>query len=214
MSTAALDWDAWRTAYPTLTYTEQQAFHSAIYAQYPEQRHYDSRLVAQAIEDVQPRSVVELGGWDGELAEHMLNQYPTISAWINVEVCKEASDAGIGRHPRYHPAAMTDWYWNHTWREDLFVASHVIEHLTIHHLDQTIQATKAKALFMDAPLLDRPVGWQGFTGTHILQTGWAGVTRICQAHGYRLSWAVDHETDPSSGGYARACLYLKTEGGQ
>jgi hypothetical protein len=204
-----LDWDAWRNAYPTLTYREQQDFHSLIYAQYPEQRHYDPTYVARAIEDTLPLTVVELGGWDGELAAEMLDRYQGIQGWVNVEICREASDISALRHPRLAAAEMDDYYWTQDWECDLFVGSHVIEHLSTTHLQQTIQATDARALFFDAPLEDHALNWRHFTGTHILGTGWAGVTSLCNQHGYSLAWAEDHETDPSSGGHARACLYVR-----
>jgi hypothetical protein len=216
MSTiTGLDWDAWRSAYPTLTYAEQQAFHSAIYAEHPIQRHYDPTYVARAIEQVLPEDVVELGGWDGELAHTMLAQYPAIQAWDNVEICKEAVRHGdhcaavLDMQDRYHAPILDDYYWAYAWTCDLFVASHVIEHLTLNHLNKAIEATEARALYMDAPLLDQPLNWQGFTGTHILEQGWTAVTRLCRNHGYTLAWSEDHETDTSSGDHARACLYLK-----
>jgi hypothetical protein len=204
-----LDWDAWRTAYPHLTYTQHQDFYSLVYAQHPEQRHYSTEHVEQAIEQINPRTVVELGGWDGELAHTMLEQYPDIRLWRNVEICREAAAAGEDRHPRYDAVLTNDWYWNKTWTCDLFVASHVIEHLSRQHLDAMVGATNAKALYMDAPLTDQPYQWQGFTGTHILNYGWAGITRTCKTHGYTLAWDRTHRTDETSGGYARACLYLK-----
>jgi hypothetical protein len=206
----ALDWDAWREAYPDLTYAEQQDFHSLIYQAHPEQRHYDATLVAKAVEYTQPHTVVELGGWDGELAETMLRQYPSvIHQWVNVELCKEARDAGVGRHPNYTPWLLDDWYWTRPWYPDLFVASHTIEHLTVADLERTIAATHARALFLDAPLGDKATPWQGSTTTHTLHTGWIGVTQICNRHGYQLAWAEDHQTDPASGETARACLYTK-----
>jgi hypothetical protein len=61
----------------------------------------------------------------------------------------------------------------------------------------------------DTPLDDEPPNWRGFTGTHILEVGWHGVDQLCAQHGYMLDWRVDHDTDPSSGGRARACLYLR-----
>jgi hypothetical protein len=205
-ATTSLDWDAWRNAYHHLTYADQQAFHSTIYEQHPEQRHYDPVYVAKAIEQTNARTVVELGGWDGELAEHMLKRYP-IQQWTNVELCKEARQAGAKRHPLYTAWPKDKWYWTETWHCDLFVASHVIEHLTIQHLNETLAATHAQALFLDAPLHNKSIDWRGFTGSHILECGWIGVDRLCDRHGYQLAWAQDHQTDPSSGGTARACLY-------
>jgi hypothetical protein len=203
-----LDWDAWRNAYPTLTYAEQQAFHTAIYEAYPVQRHYDADLVAKAIEQVQPGTVLELGGWDGELAQTMLEQYPMIGYWINFELCKEAAQAGEDRHPRYHTHS-SDWYWARPRTCDLFVASHVIEHLTLEHLELVIGATKAKAMFFDAPLLDQPINWQGSTTSHILTATWQQVTDLCAKHGYDLAWSHNHNTGPETGGHARAALYQR-----
>jgi hypothetical protein len=206
-----LDWDAWRNAYPDLTYTQQQDFHSLLYAEHPEQRHYSTEHVARAIEQIEPRTVVELGGWDGDLAHRMLERYPSIKHWCNIELCREAASAGHRRHPNYESPIVDDWYWNlrDSWVCDLFVASHTIEHLTVHHLERTIAATHARALFLDAPLGDKATPWQGSTTTHTLHTGWIGVTQICNRHGYTLAWAEDHTTDPASGDKARACLYLR-----
>jgi hypothetical protein len=205
-----LDWDAWRAAYPGMTYEQQQAFHSEIYKHHPVQQHYDPLYVMRAIEYVQPGSVVELGGWDGELAKSMLSQYSGIRLWRNVELCREAAIQGHNPYEdRYTATDMGDWYWTHEWHCDLFVASHTIEHLSVQHLNEVVAHTHAEALFLDAPLLDGPFNWRGFTGTHILECGWDGVTEICNEHGYYLEWAEDHQTNPQSGDWARACLYLR-----
>ena len=211
----ALDWDAWRANYQSMTYADQVAYHSAIYAQYPEQRHYDASLVRLAINDTDPTTVIELGGWDGELAEQMLNERDSIQSWVNIEICAEASTAGRGRHPRYGAPELMCHYWHAgPWTCDLFVASHVIEHLTVSDLEQTIASTKAKFIYLDAPLEEHPTSWAGFTGTHILQTGWRGVDQILGRNRYTLKWAAHHQTDPSSGGHARACLYAHQGGHQ
>jgi hypothetical protein len=200
------DLDAWRDAYPTATYLEQQAFHSRIWEANPDQNHFDIEQARLAIEHVNPSIVVELGGWDGALAALMLALFP-IKQWTNHELCAEAASVGVGQHPRYSVAVLNDFYWCHDWRCDLFVASHVIEHLTTEDLDKTIAATDTPAIYLDAPLLDDPTPWTGTTTTHILQLGWEGVTALLDDHGYTLTWAHDHETAPHTGGHARACLY-------
>jgi hypothetical protein len=209
-----LDWDAYRKNYPQLSYRAQQAFHSEIYAQYPEQKHYSSEHVARAIEDTLPTSVFELGGWDGELAAEMLDRYPTIHSWTNYEICKEAAQAGDQRHPKYYAANLTDFYWEYGkhgkgWRCDLFVASHTIEHISANDLDKTVNATDAKAFFFDAPLLDWPINWMGSTTSHVLEIGWLEVHNLMRYRGYEPAWQEDHETEPGSGGHSRAVLYLR-----
>jgi len=207
------DLDEWRAAYPTATYAEQRAFHSRIWEANPDQNHFCANEVALALDHMRPNcsttpfQVVELGGWDGQLAELMLDRYPGISRWSNIELCHEAAMAGHGRHRRYWLPNVKGWYWQYEWRCHLFVASHVIEHLSAGDLDKVIAATDALALFFDAPLEDYAIDWNGSPTTHTLDVGWEGVTDICARHGYSLTWAHGHDTPPSSGGHARACLY-------
>lgn len=206
------DCDAWRAAYPTASYADHQAALSAVWAEYPEQRHFDVALVSSAIAAWSPRRVVELGGWDGELASAMLDDHAAIASWRNVELCREAAASGAGllaRHgARYDASELGDWYWSRRWSCDLFVASHVIEHLSAEHLDLVLGATDARALFMDAPLADGPTDWAGVSAMHALEFGWTGVTAMCRRHGYALAWEREHATDPASGGWARGCLYV------
>jgi hypothetical protein len=197
-----LDWNAWRAAYPTSTYEQQQRFYSDVYRQHPEQRHFNKRAVRRAIEQVQPRTVVELGGWDGELAERMLERHPDIVEWINVEVCKEAAHISDTRHPRLSSPYLSDFYWTSHWHADLFVASHAIEHLTVQHLEKTIAATHARALYLDAPLEDAPESWEDYHGSHILDVGWDGVDVLCERYGYLLAWRQAHAS-------GKACLYQR-----
>ena len=204
------DLDKWRNQYPTASHADQVAFHSRIWDSNPHQNHFDADECALAIDHVKPTSVVELGGWDGELAGRMLTDYQDIRCWINVELCQEAAQSGRWQHPgRYHAPHLEGWYWAVEWKADLFVASHVIEHLTAHDLSCVIAATNAPAMFLDAPLFDAPTNWSGTTTTHILELGWEGVTDLMARHGYTPTWAHDHQTAPSSGDHARACLYQR-----
>jgi hypothetical protein len=206
----AIDWDAWRTAYPTMTYADHQAFYSTVYAQYPDQHHYDVDHVQRTIDQIAPDTVVELGGWDGKLAAAMLDHDPDIKRWTNIEICAEAARAGNGRHPKYYAVELAGWYWDHgPWHTDLFIASHTIEHLSAYHLERTIAATQAQAIFFDAPLTEDLTDWQGFNGSHILNIGWNHIDPVLNSYGYTLDWKHDR-ISRGSGSHARACLYLNT----
>jgi hypothetical protein len=205
--TTAIDWNHWRSTYTDKTYPEHQAFYSEVFAHHPVQCHFNPMLADKAIRETNPTTVVELGGWDGELAELMLEKHPAIDRWTNVEICREARERGT--HPRYEAPEVGDWYWTRTWTADLFVSSHAIEHLTAEDLDRTIQATDAQAIFLDAPLFDEPMDWENFPGTHILPLDWGGVDSILTNHGYALDWTVTHRTPDASGGQATARLYRR-----
>lgn len=212
---APLDWNRWRATYAELTYAEHQGFYSEVYGSHPVQQHFDESLAAQAIRQVQPETVIELGGWNGELAHRMLARHPPIDEWMNVEICNEARVEGETNafvrnlHHRYLAPDLGDWYWTRQWTADLFVASHTIEHLTADHLERTIAATEARAIYLDAPLTDDATDWLNFTGTHILDLNWGGVDHLLARHGYRLDWSVTHEIPETSGGESTARLYLK-----
>ena len=56
----------------------------------------------------------------------------------------------------------------------------------------TISATSARAIYLDAPLVDEPTDWTAYVGTHILEVGWDGVDTIL--NNYRLAWRMQHDT--------------------
>lgn len=207
----SFDCEAWRAAYPDASYADQQRMHSEMYSVAPLQRHFDEAITSATVERFRPARVVELGGWDGELAKLMLDRFQFISSWVNVELCAEARRAGgrTGRRRRYSAPEVGDWYWTRKWKCDLFVASHTIEHLSAEHLALVLGATDAQVLLLDAPLQDLPTRWDGYSAMHVLEVGWPGVTAICAAAGYALLGSMNHDTGPTSGGPARACTYVR-----
>lgn len=192
MNQPALDWDRWRTDYPHTTLAEQQDFYTQVFAAYRNQRHYNEQAVSRAIQDVKPKEVVELGGWDGELASAMLDIYPSIGVWLIHEICREAAEVADTRHSRLFAPQMRNWYWTEDWTTDLLIASHVIEHMTAEELGKTIEATETSAIYLDAPLVNDPTDWTGYVGTHIIEVGWDGVDAILA--GYTSAWRMSHDT--------------------
>jgi hypothetical protein len=211
VSEMILDCDEFRRNYDQWTVADHKRFYSAVWAQYPSQSHSAPLIVATIISVHKPCTVVEIGGWDGELAVTMLDQFPFIDRWTNVEICEEAVEHGH-RHERYYPVSPDRWYWEQAWKADLFVASHCIEHMSARDLEKMVGATDAARLFFDAPLQDAPTNWWGSSTTHCLEVGWDGVTEICARHGYDLAWSSNHVTAPESGGAARACVYERQLG--
>ncbi len=198
-----IDLDQWRAHYAASTYAEQTAFYADIFRLYPQQKHHSIDHVAAAFDRYAPQTVVELGGWDGELAAQMLAKRPDIESWVNVEISRPAVQSTLEQmDPRYSAPELDDWYWTKEWSADLFLASHCIEHLTADDLDRTLRATSAKQLFLDAPLADGPTDWHGYLGTHILEVGWRGVDELCAGYGYRLAYREFHVT-ASAAAYER-----------
>lgn len=205
-----LDCDQWRSNYSNWTVADHKAFYKDVWDAYPNQSHHAPSLAQVVMETYAPRTVVEIGGWDGELAVGLLNLFPDIERWTNVEICEQAVKNGH-KHPRYWATSPNTWFWDNYWHADMLVASHCIEHMTAEHLEKMVQACDVKYMYFDAPLQDAPTSWWGTSTTHILEVGWDGVTAICERYGFKLVWAVPHITPPSSGGYARAMVYGRPE---
>lgn len=195
-----MDWDAWRSTRASTTPTIERDFYSEVYAHHPVQQHFDSFLVGEAVDDLRPRTVVELGGWDGELATLMLDQSPYIEHWTLAEICTEAAEQARQRnHPRLEVAELNGWFWEQGWHADLFVASHAIEHLTTEDLAKTFACLDVEAMYLDAPIGYGPRDWTGYQGSHVLPIGWGEIDRL---HDLELVWSLNSR-------YGQARLYRR-----
>ena len=193
----AKEFDAWRNGYDTMTHRQHQAFAARVVKQYPmEQGHWDRdwamtffKWVAGKIGTDGFTRVLEIGGYDGGLARHVMNINGQIVWWTNVEmvtvpkVCKDT---------RYEVVVPDRWVWEvekaKEWRYSTLVLSHVVEHLRFRDVAKLIEmvATKCNWMYVDAPI---PLGrdgadWNGYHGTHILEVGWGRVDNLMEIHGY------------------------------
>lgn len=206
-----IDCDEFRRNYDAWTVEDHREFYRQVYEVAPQQSHSAPDLVAAAIKSCRPQKVLEIGGWDGELAIQMLEQFDFIQDWTNVEICAQAVRHGH-RHPRYTALSPRVWFWERQWAGDMLVASHCIEHMSAEHLEALVRSASVDSFFFDAPLTDGPTNWWGSSTTHVLEVGWDGVTEILARCGYHLHWQLPHATPPESGGHARAVLYVRDMG--
>lgn len=170
----AIDWNAWRASYDGLTFADQQAFYDRVYDEFPEQARYSTRVLERflAFIDRQDPDVVELGGWDGGFAQEILWQKPLIASWTNYEISAAAVRASVCDDSRFFPVALRDWYWRRHHVCDLFVASHVLEHLKLVDVLKVFDTTHAKWLYLQSPIADEGRDWTNYRGSHILEVGW------------------------------------------
>ena len=204
------DFDRWRERYDEMTYEDHKGFAQAVVKQYPNQKHWDRdwvmtffKWVAGKIGPEGFTRVLEIGGYDGGLARHVMNGNGQIVWWTNVEmvtvprVCKDI---------RYEVVVPQTWIWEDAgakaWKYSTLVLSHVLEHLRFRDVAKLVEmvATKCNWIYVDAPI---PLGrdgadWNGYHGTHILEVGWGRVDNLMEIHGYRP--VID---GPSIGGYVK-----------
>jgi hypothetical protein len=175
-------WDQWRAQ--EWTFEEQQEFYRNVWERYRDQHCFNLPAFKRALEIVQGINlkIVELGGWDGELATLALSE--RIESWRNFEICVPATNEFLTHNDRYESVALTDWFWNDRYECDLFVATHVLEHLSLEDVRKTLDCVRFWYAYIEAPLEKEPTDWSGYEGSHLLEVGWGGLDQEFLQRGY------------------------------
>jgi len=191
----SFDFDAWRAGYDYMTYADHLDCYSQFFEMYPVQKHFDASACAQFLATTNPTSVLEIGGWTGDLAALMLIGNNEIETWLNVEICTEAAQASACDDERYAAVVPYDFVWNLpiTGSFDALVMSHVAEHMRWPELHAILANVSTRSVFMAAPLSDEGRDWQGYEGTHILEVGWRQINDLCESLGFNPIPPTTHE---------------------
>jgi len=183
-----IDWNAWRASYDEMTFAEQQAFYNKVYDEFPEQARFSTRVLERFLDHIDGThlGVIELGGWDGGFATEILPSHLRLGSWTNYEISAMAVDASVCDDPRYVGHLLTDWYWRRHHVCDLFVASHVLEHLRLRDVLRVLDATDARWMYLQSPLGEEASDWTNYRGSHILEVGWRILVEELGSRGYVL----------------------------
>ncbi len=184
----------WRARYWELTDQEHAEFMEACEAAFPSQQHHDVSRYEHVFKYMQGVSVLEMGGWKGELACFCLNRY-NISKWTNIELCQAAANKTVFEDARYEVIVPNRFAWFTAERSrhfDVFVSSHAIEHLHDNHLTQLLDYIAGiPVVFLEAPLQEDGQSWDNDWSTHILTFGWAHIRSMMRKLGYHADKISD-----------------------
>lgn len=195
-----IDWNQWRLDYDKMSYRDNVLFYDEVYRQHPIQQHATKNLVEEFFRGIDGESlleVLEVGGWDGELAVEMLSRPLRIGLWTNIEICRGAV-LNSKEHILFSNIHPNKWVWDLLmpyWSScNVFVCSHCIEHMKQHQLQMLVASlTKFKHCYIESPLPPTEnVNWSGYRGSHILEVGWPGVDRIFKDAGFDVSELAPH----------------------
>ncbi len=122
--------------------------------------------------------VLELGGWDGELASLILPEHQNIHWWSNYEIAPVDT---VCHNRQYHHREQSilddspDGY-------DVFIASHSLEHLSDEHAKRVLDiAVECDWIYLDIPTPTRPWG----LASHKMNMGWAEIASYVRHKGFR-----------------------------
>lgn len=179
----SFDFDAWRDSYDTLTFDDQKGVYEDIARLFPCQQSFNIDAAREFIGLYEPRTVVELGGWDGALANH----FDDLVSWRNYDLVAVPQ---VCAKPWYQLCVLEWPFAQYLHVADVFIAMHTIEHFRAAELEQIVPRLCVKACLIEAPLDEAPTDWAGYFGTHILETGWTGVDSIFASAGFivRHEW--------------------------
>ena len=215
--------DRYRHDYAAMPFAEHQRVYGVIERVYPDQSCFDRQAVASFLQmlithDIPP-AILELGGWKGELAHAMLQQFRGIHFWHNIEICREAVQKVVcqDRWGRYTCNTLDDFFWREkpNWVQmyNTLILSHVVEHMRLEDFAGTIAHCAGKGvgyLYLDIPHIteDSHKAWRGWTNTHVLEGGWNDIEAILAQHDYGK---VSGESTPRCYASARGSLVLRKE---
>lgn len=183
---AVIDWDAWRHEYGSMTFADQQRFYADVAVAHPCQQNFDLPHARETFDRIEGDrlNVVELGGWDGALAEAMLDR-EDIATWTNYDIVGVPQ---VCRRENYRLEVLDDYLWNQGQvHGHIFVACHTIEHLTGAELEKLFDALHVEYIYLQAPIgKESGQTWGGYVGSHILEIGWDRIDELLAERGYRV----------------------------
>lgn len=195
-----IDWDAYRAAYPTMSYPDLVEFHSRVWAAFPDQDYHSHDLVASFFANGEARNVIEIGGWRGEAAATTLAHHSEILRWDNFEVCAEAVAASVPTDQRYSATAPDRWPWEIALEGgyDTAVLAHVIEHMLARQLAQLVDwltAAGVRRMYVESPIRNTPLAWRHSTSAHVLEWGWDQVIAFLSNRGFVVTGRWDERPE-------------------
>lgn len=199
------EFNRYRQDYDTLTFSDLKTIHSRWHKMYPNQKRFNENFFSTGLNNVineegESIKVIELGGHNGQLALESLKRWPKIS-WLNVEIVNRGTIEGL-KDRNYKAHILSDQIWKELSDikdYDVFVSSHVIEHLMNRQLETLINwliKNQTKHILLDTPIKAEGQTWSDYFGAHLLEMGsnqvkglLAGTYELIKEEkGWRSSW--------------------------
>jgi hypothetical protein len=188
------EFNNWRKNYNRMTYEEHQSFYNLLLQHFPHQSQHTKDWVFRFFANLYNEgklSILEIGGWDGELADYILKRYKNIEKWDNYEISELAKEKVVCRDERYCVNVPNDFIWNIILPDhyNILLSSHTIEHITENNFQTLIKnlPPSIKWIYFEAPLpLKHGRHWHNDFSTHILEWSWEDITLFMKEQGYEL----------------------------
>lgn len=197
--------DNWRRDYNSLSPQDHIRLYDQLFDAYPSQEQHQEHYVSHFLRRFVPEKdlhVLELGGYNGELARKIIANHNCIKSWTNYDLTKHAIANQTCGDPRYKCIVMDDkflWDLPPTRFHNTFVSCHTIEHLNEEHCREFLSWIKDSTfeyvfmeIYVDLYIEDTPEAkkyhfdhfYMGTVSTHILTLGWNKINSIMLNNGF------------------------------
>ena len=196
-----ISWDHWRNNYDDFSYEDQLKYYDEIYGQFPKQNYctitYADLFFRKISVHQKPIKILEIGGWDGTVADYMLKIFSWIGHWTNYEICQSAISNGLVHSARYMSIVPKTFIWDmeEIPETDVFFAAHTIEHMKAAQAELLFsRLNKVKWMYLEVPIPESSTdtSWLGYCGTHILEIGWEQLEEMLKSFGFHVTWSSGH----------------------
>lgn len=190
------DFDWFRRVYPTMTFEELKRLYGIWYVKYPEQRYYNIIWFTECIRDAMLElgrndlKIVEIGGYNGELALEMFRIFNKIE-WLNIEVIGHNQLKELQNY-NYKEQVLSKQIWDENpdiSKYDFFITSDTIEHFPdneVINIFEYISSSKIKYLSMKIQIIDNGQVWDGQAAAHLINMGTEKAKSILSDLNYEL----------------------------
>lgn len=187
-----MNFEEWRGKYDTATFDEYKRFYRGVLHERSFSRSADVAVCQRFFSSLvhnEPFDVTELGGGDGYLASQVLRVCPAVQSWTNYEMLEEFSTRQACWDERFRFRLLDRHAWEDGAMEfgNMFVCSHVIEHMKLRHVKSLLRYASAYAdiVYLESPLWYLPRVWNTTGSLHLLEVGWSEIIKVCIEFGYR-----------------------------
>ena len=195
-----VDWNAFRDVYENLTFNQLNEVCDYVDVLYPIQNQHHAIHFSIMIGCLPENStIIELGCHNGELANSILKESNKIKSWVGYDF-KAVLERNICHDKRYSMVELNNWFHETKFPVcDVFIASHVLEHLSESQVEKTLNHCNAEYLLIEVPLPEGGRDWYQlnpytrkpiWTNTHVLRWGFRNLRAWLNENGYKICYEV------------------------
>ena len=182
-----------RLGYEQFSFADKKRLYQMYMELFPEDGRgdlFDSRFVLECFKQLpkgKTLNVAELGGYQGELARHIIRAY--LVNWVSFDIIPHTVPRDIQQSFAEHVLTKELWQTRiNLSYVDVFVCMHTLEHFSNTEFEKLISfiiKQKIPHLILQIPLEPEGQSWKNYLGAHVLTYGSVKVKELLMPH-YRL----------------------------